>query len=408
MCYEPLAMGIDLGTSGVRLALINKKLELIYSSTTTYNNSLENCKDWEIACKKLILEIPKSIKSKIVSCSIDGTSGTIVACNKNGIPLGEAIAYHKSFNQNKQNISMLISNNNQGDFSSLGRALYLIKKFGNNILLRHQADWISSWLTSNWDLAEEGNNLKLGWNISKQSWPEAFKNQPWKNALPCIQKSGSILGQIDIYKSKILGLPKNLLIIAGTTDSNAAVVATNASKDDGITILGSTIVLKKFVPNPIEAEGITNHFIGEEWLCGGSSNAGGSVLKKFFLEKEIEEISSQINPELSSGIKLLPLPFVGERFPINDPSLKPIMNPRPISDALYLHAIFEGFAEIEKKGWEKLIALGVNSPKKIITIGQGARNIQWQKIRERILKIPTKKSSKFPAIGAAMIALKVI
>ncbi len=97
---------------------------------------------------------------------------------------------------------------------------------------------------------------------------------------------------------------------------------------------------------------------------------------------------------------------IGERFPINDPSLKPIMDPRPISDALYLHAIFEGLAQIEKQGWEKLQKLGAQSPKNIITIGGGAKNPQWRRIRERIIGLPIKTSTKTTAEGSALIALQ--
>ena len=107
---------------------------------------------------------------------------------------------------------------------------------------------------------------------------------------------------------------------------------------------------------------------------------------------------------ISSG----PLPSKGERFPINDPNLQPILNPRPISDALYIHAIFEGLAEIENQGWQRLNNLGIDYPKRIITMGKGAKNIQWQRIRERIIKIPIKRNLKPPAIGAAIIALKAI
>jgi len=52
----------------------------------------------------------------------------------------------------------------------------------------------------------------------------------------------------------------------------------------------------------------------------------------------IEELSKQINPNRSTGLNLLPLSSPGERFPIDDPNLQPILEPRPVSDSLYLHA----------------------------------------------------------------------
>ena len=38
-----------------------------------------------------------------------------------------------------------------------------------------------------------------------------------------------------------------------------------------------------------------------------------------------------------------------ERFPVVNPFLEPILTLRPISDSLYLHALFEGPARIEQK-----------------------------------------------------------
>ena len=408
MQCESLALGIDLGTSGVRIALINNKLDLIYTESINYSIGIEECKDWENCCRELIKGIPFQLKRNIKSCAIDGTSGTLIACDFKGKPIEKAIPYYKIYSKKSKFIKSLIPEETIRNSSSLGRALHLFEKYGSEILLRSQADWISSWMTEDWELGEEGNNLKLGWDQISKSWPKSFNSQKWRKALPKIISSGNIFNKIDIHRAKELDLPEDLIVIAGTTDSNAAVLAANSSLETGISILGSTIVLKKFVKEPHYSEGVTNHFVNGSWLCGGSSNAGGAVLKKFFTDAQIEELSHQIRPDEITGINLVPLPFEGERFPINDPSLLPVLTPRPTSDSLYLHALFEGLAQIEYKGWQKLKSIGVPMPNQIISIGNGAKNIQWQRIRERVIGIPIRKSNKPPALGAAMIALKSI
>ena len=292
--------------------------------------------------------------------------------------------------------------------SSLARALNLTSQYGNNLLIRHQADWVNGWLIDNWCWGEEGNNLRLGWNLVEKNWPNTFNTLPWLNALPQIVSSGSVLAELSSINAKSLGLPENILLIAGTTDSNAAVLSTDATSHDGITILGSTIVLKHFVKQPIKGIGVTNHIVGGQWLCGGASNAGGAVLRRFFKDKELKELSRQINPELDSGLMFRPLPFKGERFPSNNPNLEPILDPRPISDSLYLHGILEGLAQIEVDGWEYLKSIGVPFPKKVITLGGGAQNPQWRRIRERKLGIPVITSKEPPALGTARLALQGI
>ena len=408
MAVDNLAMGIDLGTAGVRIAIINKNLELIYSSSICYQTSIKECQDWKNCCEILLEDIPKSLKAKLKACAIDGTSGTLIACDYKGNPLGEALPYYTKCIEQEEKLYKLIPNSSSQDYPSLGRALKLLEQYGTELLLRHQADWVSSWLSGNWQLGEASNNIKLGWDIEKKRWPKSFINQKWFKSLPKILTSGNIIGKIDLDQAKRLNLPPDFSIIAGTTDSNAAVIAANPSTEEGVSVLGSTIVLKKFVRQPLYAKGITNHYLMNKWLCGGSSNTGGRVLKKFFNDNEIDELSKQINPEIPSRINLLPLPHKGERFPIDDPNIEPILTPRPVSDALYLQALLEGLAQIEFKGWLKLIDLGMSPPKKIITIGSGAKNFQWQKIREKIIGIPISKCMKPPALGVAIVALKSI
>jgi len=408
MLNNSLVLGIDLGTSGVRLAIINTKKKILYTSSKTYSKGLEISEEWINILKTLINKIPKLLKEKLVSCSVAGTSGTLLACKKNGEPIGKALPYFLSCAEYSNEIANLFTKECAGSSisGSVARALRLLALHGDEIILRHQADWISGWLINDWKYGEEGNNIRMGWDISNSSWPESFKNLKWLKCLPKIIPSGQVMGNICIKKADELNLPKNLKVIAGTTDSNAGVIATFPNKNDGITILGSTIVIKKFVNKPIEGKGISNHKLLGNWLSGGASNAGAAILQDFFNLEYIEQLSKQINPNKSSGLDLIPLSSQGERFPIDDPNLQPKLDPRPVSDSLYLHALFEGLAKIEAKGWKKLHTLGADLPTQIITIGGGAKNMTWKKIREREIGIPIKICNRPPAAGVASIALQ--
>ncbi len=408
MLNNSLVLGIDLGTSGVRIAIINTKKKLLFTSSKTYSQGLEISEDWINSLKTLLKEIPKVLKEKLVACSVAGTSGTLLACKKNGAAAGKALPYFLACSEYSYEIKKLFTKECAGSSisGSVGRALKLLALYGDEIMLRHQADWISGWLMNNWEYGEEGNNIRMGWEISNSSWPKDFQNLKWLKCLPKIIPSGQIMGTICSEKANELNLPKNLQVIAGTTDSNAGVLATFPNKNDGVTILGSTIVIKKFVNKTLSGKGISNHKLLGNWLSGGASNAGGAILLDFFNLEYIKELSKQINPNKSTGLNLLPLSSKGERFPIDDPNLQPKLEPRPISDSLYLHALLEGLARIEARGWQKLNELGADLPKQIITVGGGAKNITWKKIREREIGIPIKICNRPPAAGVASIALQ--
>jgi len=405
--HENYFGGLDFGTSGVRITIINKKKDIIYSSSNNKGYVLNKPNSWILICEDLLSNIPYEIKQKLERISVSGTSGTLLACKINGNALGDAIPYNKSCNENKQKLKNIAGQNEflNNPFSGLAKALKLVDMHGQDILLRHQSDWISGWLMNNWLYGEEGNNIKLGWNIINNSWPKSFKLNSWHKGLPEIKKSGLILGSINKKLVQKLKLNSKLFIVAGTTDSNAAFIASEIKQDEGLTVLGTTLVLKKFIREPINYPGLSMHRVNQEWVCGGASNAGCGVISKFFTNSEIEDLSKQINPFKETNLKYLPLNCKGERFPVNDPLLRPILEPRPVSDSLFLQAIFEGLANIELDGWNKIRELTGSFPKKIISIGGGAKNPQWRSIRQRKMKIPITSSDKTTSYGSALIAL---
>ena len=399
--------GLDFGTSGARISIINLDKKLVYSNSVPYLNSFKDPNSWINSCEKLLFSLPIHLRIKLNKLAISGTSGTLTASNLQGEPLGEAIPYYQACSENKILIESLTSGEDhlQTPYSSLAKALKLIDKYGTNILLRHQSDWITGWFLKDWTHGEEGNNFKLGWDLTKESWPESYLNSKWNKCLPKIIKSGKFLGQVDFCLAESFNLNKKLILISGTTDSNASLIASGLKKEEGLTVLGTTIVVKKIIDKPIKEKGISIHRVNSNWICGGASNAGCGILSKFFSDLEIKELSRQINTSKTTSLNLLPLNSRGERFPVNDSSLEPILGPRPVSDAHYLHALFEGLANIELKGWEKLREITGTLPNKIITTGGGSKNPHWRKIREKIINIPIVSCKKTTSFGTALIAL---
>lgn len=134
-------------------------------------------------------------------------------------------------------------------------------------------------------------------------------------------------------------IPQSCQVCAGTTDSIAAFLASGA-KDVGeaVTSLGSSLAIKMISVNRVDAVeyGIYSHRLGDQWLVGGASNTGGAVLKQFFSDEQLRELSNQIIIETSTDLNYYPLTKPGERFPINDPNFQPRLDPRPADDAVFL------------------------------------------------------------------------
>ena len=93
--------GLDFGTSGARISIINLHKELVYSNSVPYPYNFRNPDSWIHSCEKLLDNLPISVKRNLSKVAISGTSGTLTAFNLKGDPIGEAIPYDQACNSNK-------------------------------------------------------------------------------------------------------------------------------------------------------------------------------------------------------------------------------------------------------------------------------------------------------------------
>jgi sugar (pentulose or hexulose) kinase len=417
---EPLGLGVDLGSSGIRVALIDHHGALAAAAEAPYPGAFDDPRAWRTGLIDLCSTLPANLRARVVALALDGTSGTLLLCRPDGALLegaiGLALPYHQACPAQAPAAAALVGPAGAqapaaSASGSLARALQLLAQaraagVEGPWLLRHQADWLMGWLLADWRWGEEGNNLRLGWDLRAQAWWGTIAEQPWAAALPQVCASGTRLGPLGDDAAAALGLPPSCQVVAGSTDASAAVLAADPQPGDGITVLGTTLVLKQFVPEPIEGPGISCHRLAGRWLVGGASNAGCGVLRRFYSDQQLVELSRQIDPRRTSGLALRPLVRPGERFPVDDPALEPILEPRPVGDVLYLQGLLEGLAAIEQQGWRRLRELGTPPIQRVISLGGGARNPQWRLIRQRLLGVPVcNRPRSTAAQGMARLAL---
>jgi len=85
------------------------------------------------------------------------------------------------------------------------------------------------------------------------------------------------------------------------------------------------------------------------------------------------------------------------------------MTPRPADDAVFLHALLEGIANIEALGYRRLAELGGPQLASVATVGGGAANESWRRIRATALGVPLRMpESDEAAVGVARLALRAL
>jgi sugar (pentulose or hexulose) kinase len=316
------------------------------------------------------------------------------------------------------------------------------KRFGN--LMTTTSDW--------------HNCLKLGFDVQKLKWPDWLLSCLSDAGIPFdpnivlpsrVVSPGEVIGQVNTLVASKYGIPAEATVVGGTTDSNAAFfAAVGGSKPTfgtAVTSLGSTLAIKFLSRNFVEDadRGVYSHRFpllhaptarnnspnmldadagkdgdrrsnSSAWLVGGASNVGCAILTHLgFSNSELRELSETIDPSKNSTLNYYPLKTRGERFPIADNNLEPILEPIPESRSEYLHALLQGITNVEGLGFQVLGDLG-SSPKYphlIWSCGGGAENHVWIQMRQRILTecfgqpVQVLKSNNTEAsYGAAILA----
>jgi sugar (pentulose or hexulose) kinase len=344
---------------------------------------------------------------------VDGTSGTVLPVDAAGTPLAEPLMYNDRVADPdilaRVAAAAPMESAAHGPTSGLAKMLHFQSLPGVAKII-HQADWVAGRLTGRFDVTDENNALKSGYDPLARRWPAWISEAGMRlSLLPGVMEPGSRVGAISREAATQFGLRPNVLVIAGTTDGCASFLATGANEPgDGVTALGSSLTLKLLSDKPVfaPAHGIYSHRILGMWLAGGASNSGGKVLAGHFDRERLMALSSCIDPTKPSGFSYYPLLSPGERFPIMDPALAPRLEPRPADDTAFLHGMLEGIVAIEGLGYQRLGELGAPKLRSVRSVGGGAANPQWTAIRQRLLGVPFRDAaSGEAAAGAARLAL---
>ncbi len=413
----PLAVGIDIGTSGVRAVAMRPDFSIAARSAVSLERFGPNARDpaaWWSAVGAALTELLSGVdRTAVRAIAVDGTSGTLLPVDTAGRPLAEPLMYNDTVADNAILATIAreapATSAALGATSGLAKALWFQRTPGVAAVL-HQADWIAGKFSGRFAVSDENNALKTGYDVEARCWPGWIAATGMHmELLPGVVRPGDVVGRLTVDSADMFGLSREMAVVAGTTDGCASFLATGAAAiGDGVTALGSSLTIKILSDRPISAPrfGIYSHRLGDAWLAGGASNSGGKVLAQHFSLARIIELSAAIDPATTTGLDYYPLPAAGERFPVADPALQPRLAPRPENDADYLKAMFEGIAAIEALGYDRLAELGAPALTSVRSVGGGAANPAWTAIRQRRLGVEFLPAlSDEAAAGTARLAL---
>ncbi|MDL5057031.1 FGGY-family carbohydrate kinase [Geitlerinema calcuttense] len=409
-------LGIDFGTSGARAIVIDAKRQIQAERQLEFTESSDWSQCWQTTLFQLIEQIPVSLRRELSAIALNGTSSTVLLCDRSGNPITPPLLYNDARGRDTLEEIRAVAPPQQITLSATSSLAKLrwwyhhLQPADTPLYFLHQADWLAFQLHGKLGVSDYHNALKLGYDVENLCYPEWLEPLTAPFKLPQVLAPGTPVGEILPPMRDRFHFPPDCLVCAGTTDSIAAFLASGAtSPGEAVTSLGSTLVIKLLSHTRIDeaASGIYSHRLGNLWLVGGASNTGGAVLRHFFSDVELAELSQQINPEQPSPLDYYPLLQPGDRFPINDPNLPPRLEPRPNNPVDFLQGLLEGIARIEALGYQRLQALGATPLTRVYTAGGGAKNLTWMRMRDRYLNVPVIPSPQTEAAyGSALLSYK--
>ncbi|TPE42378.1 FGGY-family carbohydrate kinase [Pontibacter mangrovi] len=426
----PYFLGIDIGTQGARVVLLDVEGSMLGSSEEAFALSSQSREEqspqmWWDSClrslRALLEHTAKTINLQDVKAvSVTSTSGTVIPLDTHHAPLHNAIMYSDKRSAREgeicRELALQYMPNGYTGFnasSGLSKMVWYVQHYPEQAqklaLWVHAADYIIGKLCGRFDITDATNALKSGYDVKHHQWPDYLCEQlPLKREwLQKVVPSGTPIGLILPALARKLGLPQHVQVVAGMTDGCASQIASGAVKlGDWNTTIGTTLVVKGVTKEEvIDPEGrLYSHRHPEGWwMPGGASNTGADWVSAEFSSR-LEELNRKAAGLIPSGHLSWPLRQSGERFPFLAPTARGF-EPEGLSEEMRFTANLEGVAYLERLAFELIERLSSEKVKAVYTAGGASNSDVWLKIRCNVLGRPIYKMRHVTgAVGAAILA----
>lgn len=425
--FGPLVAGIDLATSEARAVICDPEGTVVGRGASPLRAvsrprpgwAEQDAGSWWPAVADALRQATSQVASEAIDAvAVAGTSGTVVAVDRRGAPLGPALMYDDrragaeaavagaAGAARLERLGIAITPS-----SGLAKAGWLAHQMGRRQWrLCHTADLVGWWLASAPVALDWSHALKSGYDAIAGEWAlECFEALGVDDAvLPDVAAPTTVAGVVSRAAAAATGLPAGCCIRLGMTDGCAAQLAAGASEvGTFVTVLGTTLVVKGVASAPVRdlSGAVYSHRHPDgAWLPGGASNTGGEALAAWGSNRlaELDEAAAARGP---SSVTAWPLRRAGERFPFLCAKAEGFVDGEPEDEVDAYRAQLEGLAYLERLAYERLAELGASRTRPVLTAGGGARSHTWSRVRAGVLGDAVGVvAGAGSALGAAMLA----
>ena len=387
-----LYIGVDLGTSAVKLLLMDESGKVLNIVSKEYPISFpkpgwseQNPCDWWEQTVAGLIELTKDFdRSAVAGISFGGQMHGLVVLDENDNVIRPAILWNDGRTQKETD--------------------YL-----NNVIGKEKLSELT------------GNIAFAGFTAPKILWLKANEPENFarikKLMLPKDYIAYRMTGTLKADVACELGFPKDCIVAAGAGDNAAAAIGTGTVGAGKCNLsLGTSgtlfITSDEFRVDSHNALHSFDHADGGYHLMGcmlSAASCNNWWMKDILHSDDFVNEQKPLEEDGRLGenhVYFLPY-LMGERSPHNDPSARAafIGMSMDTDRADMLQAVFEGVAYGLRDSLEVAKSLGV-APKSTTICGGGAKSVLWRKIVANVMnmQVDTVEVEEGPAYGGAILA----
>ena len=439
---EPVTLGLDVGTSGVRVLAVDERGVVVGETTRAYplltpkpGWTEQRPEDWSAATLEALTEMAAELDDyDILALGLSGQMHGMVPLDASGEPVRPAILW------NDQRTGAAVA-----DIERRVPRREMIRRTGNPAITGFHAPklvWLRSEEPENFartrhsllpkdylgyvltgELASEpsdnsGTNL---FNLEQKVWDEeilgALELPP--TLFPPVVASHEVTGRLKREVAQQTGLPDGLPVVAGAGDNAAAATGLGLSSRHpgrGNVSLGTSGVLfaplDEPEPDPEGRVHLFCHADGGYNLLGVTLAAAGSLqwYRDTFAPNasftELTGLAAESAPG-ANGVTFKPY-LAGERTPHLDPDLRGSWTGLSLATTQgdVVRAVLEGVAFSLRDALDIIRPLA--SLDELLITGGGAKSKLWLQIVADVLELPLvrPKQNQGAAYGAALLAMQ--
>ena len=433
-------IGIDLGTSAVKLLLVDKNGRICRSVSEEYPLSFpqpgwseQEPADWWNAVRSGLQRLLDGQDASLIAgIGVGGQMHGLVTLDENDDVIRPAILWNDGRTAQetdwlnnevgKEKLSALTANIAFAGFTA-PKLLWMLKhepeNFARIAKIMLPKDYINYCLTGvhACDFSDASGMLLL--DVKNRCWSEEMLEicGVSKAQMPQLFESYEVIGRVKPELAAAFGLPEDVRVVAGAGDNAAAAVGTGTVGDGACNIsLGTSgtifISSERFGVDPNNALHAFAHADGKYHLMGCMLSAGSC--NKWFCEDILstqDYVGEQqaVADEALGRNRVFFLPYLmGERSPINDTDARGqfIGLAMDTTRADMIQAVLEGVAFAIRDSFEVAKSLGIHIERSMLC-GGGAKSPLWQRIMANVLNIPLDipQTEEGPGYGGAMLAM---